>query len=256
VSKSPKITLLDIETSPLTAYSWTAFDANALKILEFSKVLSVAWKQLGDKEVTCKTISDYKGYKKGVVDDEKLIREVWKILDESDIVIGHHSDAFDLKKLNSRFVYYGLNAPSSYKSIDTKKVCSKQFKLDSNSLNNIGSYLNLGNKLQNGGFDLWVRCIAGDPQAWELMREYNIQDVVLLEKVYLAIRPFIVSHPNLNLITDKEGCSCPSCQSTSLMKRGFTITKTGKKQRYQCTECGSWSSGKFEKSTNILSALQ
>ena len=245
--KQPKIVLLDIETSPLTTYTWSPFDDNALKILEFSKIISVAYKDLYSKDITCKALCDYKGYKKGQLDDEKLVREIWKVLDEADIVIAHHGDRFDLPKLNARFVYYGLTAPSTYKSIDTKKIASKHFKFDSNSLNNLSAYLNLGAKAETGGFSLWDKCIQGDKDAWQKMKEYNIYDVILLEKVYLTLRPFMENHPNLNLIAGLNDLACHTCQSVNIVKQGFKITVTGKKQRYQCKDCGAWSTGKFEK---------
>lgn len=247
-TKKARIVLLDIETSPITAYTWRAFEDNALKILEFSKVLSCSWKYLGESEVFVKALPDYRGYKKGVLDDEKLIKEIWKVLDDADIVIGHHSDVFDLKKLNARFIYHGLTAPSSYRSVDTKKVASKYFRFDSNSLNNLSSYLGLGSKLENGGFVLWDRCMQGDKQAWNMMKDYNCQDVVLLEKVYMKLRPYIENHPNVALMSGAATeDSCPTCQSESLQKRGFQYTRTGRKQRFQCTDCGSWSSGSFQK---------
>lgn len=252
---TPKVLLFDVETSPIQGYTWTTWDANVLKILEPSKVISIAWKWLGEDEVFCKTIADYKGYKKGVINDEKLIKEAWDLLDQADVTVGHHSDAFDIKKLNARFIYYSLGAPSPYKSIDTKKSASKYFKLDSNSLNNIGQYLNLGKKVENSGFSLWDKCINGELEAWSLMKEYNIGDVILLEKIYLALRPFIQNHPNLGLIAGNEYKeSCPSCQSEDVSKRGFSVTRTGKRQRFQCNSCGAWSQGTFQKakSTNIL----
>ena len=246
------IRLIDIETSPLTAYTWGTFDQNVLKILEPSKIISVAWKDLHSPDVNVKTIFDYPGYKAGVIDDKKLIKEVWKVLDEADVLIAHHGVSFDFKKLNARFIYHGLPAPSAYKTIDTKKVASKYFRFDSNSLNNLGQYLGEGAKVQNGGFDLWVRCIAGDEAAWRLMAEYNIQDVVLLEKIYLRLRPYIENHPNLNLIVDPTLDSCPSCLSTKLQKRGFSYTKTSRRQRYQCKDCSSWSAGPYIKLSKIL----
>jgi DNA polymerase elongation subunit (family B) len=254
-NKKARVVLLDIETSPLTAYTWKAFDDNALKILEFSKIMSVSWKELHSDEVLCKALPDYRGYKDGTLNDERLVKEIWKVLDDADVVIAHHGDRFDLPKLNARFVYYGLTAPSTYKSIDTKKVASRYFKFDSNSLNNLGAYLNLGAKVENGGFSLWDKCIQGDKDAWERMKNYNTQDVLLLEKVYLTLRPFMENHPNLGLLSGSEANdSCPTCQSTDVIKRGFSVTRTGRKQRYQCQECGSWSSGKFEKS-NLKSLL-
>lgn len=219
--------------------------------------MSISWKELHSDDVSCRTLPDYKGYKDGKLDDKKLVEEIWKVLDEADVVIAHHGDRFDLPKLNSRFVYYGLTAPSTYKSIDTKKVASRYFKFDSNSLNNLGAYLNLGAKVENGGFSLWDKCIQGDKEAWERMRTYNIQDVILLEKVYLTLRPFMENHPNLGLLSGAEAeSSCPTCQSLDVIKRGFAVTRTGRKQRLQCNSCGSWSSGSFEKvkSTKLLFA--
>lgn len=175
------------------------------------------------------------------------MEEVWNVLDSANIICAHHGDAFDLKKLNARFIYHGLNAPSYYETIDTKKVASKYFKFDSNSLNNLGVYLGEGKKIENGGFELWVKCIAGDKDAWNRMKDYNKQDVALLERIYLRLRPFMSNHPNLNSITENAGENCPSCSSEDLIKRGFQPTKSGRKQRYQCNDCGSWSSGPFEK---------
>lgn len=251
---TPNIILLDIETSPITAYTWGTFDQNVLKILEPSKIISCAWKELHSDAVTVKGLDDYKGYRHGVIDDKKLVQEVWSVLDKADIVIAHHGDAFDIKKLNARFVWHGLAAPSFYKTVDTKKVASRYFRFDSNSLNNLAGYLNLGNKVETGGFDLWVQCIAGDKEAWRHMKDYNAQDVVLLEKVYLKLRPFMENHPNLNILSTKpkSGIICPTCLSDKVTKRGFSSTRTGKKQRYQCQSCSSWSSGPYEKIKNIL----
>lgn len=207
----------------------------------------MAWKRLGDSEPTVKSIADYDTYRPHELDDQALVTEVWHVLDDADIILAHFGDAFDLKKLNARFVFYGLNAPSPYQSIDTKKVASKYFKFDSNSLNNLGAYLNVGKKIENGGFDLWIRCMAGDPEAWTMMKAYNGQDVQLLEQVYYKLRPFMTNHPDLNMTMGKIVDSCPSCQSGNVHKRGFAFTKMGKKQRYQCTDCGSWSVGGWQK---------
>lgn len=246
--------MIDIETSPITGYTWKTWQDNVLKILEPSKILSLSWKYLHDSEVFCKALPDYKGYKKGMIDDEKLVKEAWKLLDEADILIGHHAAKFDIPKLNARFIYHGLPAPSKYQIIDTKRVASRYFKFDSNSLKNLGQYLNCGTKIETGGFDLWVRCIAGDPEAWEDMKAYNTQDVVLLEQVYLKLRPYIENHPNVSLITGNMSTGCPTCQSSNVQKRGFAYTRTSKKQRYQCLDCKSWSSGTLEriKNNNIL----
>lgn len=248
------VRLLDIETSPITGYAWGTYDTSILKVLEPSKVISVAWKELGDSTTKVKCLADFSSYKKGIVDDSELIKAAWTVLDQTDVVIAHHGDGFDLKVLNARFVANGLTAPSSYKSIDTLKVSKKFFKFDSNSLNSLGHYFGVGEKVVNGGFSLWTRCLEdGDKEAWALMKRYNVGDVELLEKVYLKLRPFIQNHPNLSAIAGDVGLLCPTCQSPNVQKRGFGVTRTGKRQRYSCQDCGAWSSGAFERSRDILS---
>lgn len=255
-NKRLSVILLDIETSPLVGFAWGTYQQNVLKVLEPSKIISVAYKELGDEnKIKVKSIADYKNYKKGIVDDTELIKEIWGVMDRADVIIAHHGDSFDIKKLNSRFVIHGLSAPSEYETVDTKKAASRYFKFDSNSLDNLGTFLGVGNKIANGGFDLWVRCMAGDSDAWKRMKDYNAQDVLLLERVYLKLRPFIANHPNLTLVSpDKHSdATCGTCLSNNVAKRGFSVTKLGRKQRYQCNDCGSWSTGAWKRNVTEMS---
>jgi hypothetical protein len=248
---TPKIAFIDIETSPIIGYTWAMWETNVLAVIEPVKVICCGWKWLGDKHVTVRALPDYGNYIGGVVDDRDLVADVWGVLDEADVVIAHNGDSFDCKVLNARFIANNLTAPSDYKTIDTLKVAKKYFKFASNSLNELGLYLNEGKKAPTGGFETWTKCMAGDPVAWDRMKKYNVQDVDLLERVYLRLRPFIGNHPNLNTIAPVKlktsEFACSSCQSLNTTKRGFSVTKVGKYQRYSCQSCGSWSSGPYEK---------
>jgi transcription elongation factor Elf1 len=73
------------------------------------------------------------------------------------------------------------------------------------------------------------------------MKKYNIQDVVLLDKVYNKLKPWMKDHPSLALFDGRPGC--PSCGSAKVQKRGFRVTLAQRKQAYQCRACGAW----FEK---------
>ena len=99
---------------------------------------------------------------------------------------------------------------------------------------------------EHTGFDMWKDCIDGDKKAWNMMERYNKQDVVLLEKVYLHLRPWIRNHPNLNIYS-QEPFKCPNCDSTNVQKRGFLYNITSKRQRYCCNKCGAWSSALVKK---------
>lgn len=247
MTKPPSIILIDTETSPLTGLSWSVYKTNILKIIEPSKLLSFAWKVLGEKKTYCKAICDYDGYTPGVIDDEALVKDIWKVIDDADIIIGQNSEAFDLKKIYSRFIVHGLKAPSDFKSIDTLKEARKNFYFDSNKLNDLATILGVKAKLQTGGLSLWLDCIAGNSEAWKKMKLYNAGDVDSLEEVYLKIRPYILNHPNLGLIAESPEVSCSACMSTDLQKRGYSFTVAGKKRRFQCNSCGAWSTGPYQR---------
>lgn len=252
--KAPRVLFLDIETSPIVGYAWGVYEQNLLKVLQPSFIICVAWKWLGDRDVTVAALPDFPGYRPGQLNDYKLVKAVHDVLDEADIVIAHNGDKFDVKKLNARFAFHKLNAPSFYQTVDTLKVAKKHFRFDSNTLNSIGSYLTGGEKMNTGGFELWEQCMAGVPAAWAKMKRYNVRDIDLLERVYMRLRPFMTAHPNLNVIAEpaRRGMSCPVCLHTDLMKRGFSNTRTGRRQRFQCNDCGSWSSGPFTKANIVL----
>jgi DNA-directed RNA polymerase subunit RPC12/RpoP len=140
--------------------------------------------------------------------------------------------------LNKEFLLQHLAPPAPYKQIDLLRVVRKEFRFPSNKLDYIAQRLGLGKKTAHEGYQLWVKCMNKDPVAWKVMEKYNKQDVVLLEKVYDRLLPWIKSHPNHNLY---GGDGCPNCGSHRLQKRGFSYTTTGTFQRFQCTNCGSWS---------------
>jgi hypothetical protein len=83
------------------------------------------------------------------------------------------------------------------------------------------------------------------------MKEYQIQDVELLVELYDKLLPWIPAHPNTALYDDVEG-GCTSCSSLKLERRGFAISSTGKYQRYQCKDCGSWMKGSKSEATAKL----
>ena len=127
--------------------------------------------------------------------------------------------------------------------IDLLKTARHKFKFPSNKLDYVAKALKVGGKIKHAGHELWVRCLNGEPQAWEEMENYNKNDVILLEKVYYKLLPWIKGHPNSSLYSNTPD-SCVICGSTNLTKRGFHYTTVAKYQRYQCKDCGSWSKSK------------
>jgi len=242
---SLKVLFLDIETSPNLGWCWGKYEQNIIKFEQESYMLCFTAKWLGSKEVITFGLDDFPAYKKDKKNDSELVKKLWELLDEADIVVAHNGDSFDIKKTNARFLMNGLGPPSPFRSIDTKKVAKKYFLLNSNKLDDIGKNLNVGKKLSTGGFKLWLGCMDGNETCWKKMKKYNKQDVVLLEDVYLKLRPWINPHPNVGINICKH--SCNNCGGSRLQRRGFSYSRQVKYQRFQCTSCGAWKQGPVEK---------
>lgn len=238
-----KVLIYDIETRPNTGYIWGKWEQNVIEYTEEWSMLCFAYKWLGSSKTHVVALPDFEGYDPNVVDDFDLVEKLHDLFDQADVVIAHNGDSFDQKKTHARFVYHNMTPPSPYKQIDTKKVAKRYFNFNSNKLDDLGEHFKVGRKVNTGGFELWKGCMEGDPKAWAKMKKYNKQDVDLLEKVYLRMRPWMVNHPSL-AVTDEMFDGCPVCGGTDRQSRGYNYTKTGRKKRYQCLTCGSWHSDK------------
>ena len=229
-----RILLLDIETSPNTAHVWGLYKQNISisQLQESSYILCWAAKWLGEDEVHFSSIVSNT--------HKKMLKRVHKLLEEADAVIHYNGTRFDIPTLNKEFLKQGMFPPSNYKQIDLLKTARQQFRFPSNKLDYVAASLGLGKKHKHEGHELWVKCMVKDTEAWKTMETYNKQDVLLLEKVYYKLLPWVKHHPNRALYADDMNKSCPSCASIALIKRGFTYSIKNKYQRYQCKDCGTW----------------
>lgn len=234
--------MYDLETFANKAFVWGKYEQDVIAYIQEGYMLSWSAKWLDGKQIT-KGLCDYKGYKPNSNDDKALVSELHDLISQADIVIAHNGDRFDVKKMNTRFIYHKLQPPEPYRTVDTLKIARNKFAFNSNKLDDLGHFLEVGRKLKHPGFDLWLGCEKGDPKSWDLMKKYNKQDVLLLEKIYLKLLPWITNHPNITVLQETKGC--PNCGSDNLQKRGLGFSNKTKIQRYQCFSCGSWTQGKY-----------
>lgn len=236
-----KILLLDIETAPNLVTVWGLWNQNVSinQIMDAGYVLCWAAKWLDDTDVMYSSIFHHK--------PKQMLKYIHSLLDEADAVIHYNGSKFDIPTLNKEFILHGLPPPAPYKQIDLLKTARSQFKFPSNKLDYIAQALDLGRKLKHRGHELWIACMNKDPEAWMEMEEYNIQDVLLLEKVYKTLLPWIKHHPNVGLYNKDTALVCPHCGTAKYQKRGFTYTSSYKYQRYQCKNCKAW----FRDTNNI-----
>lgn len=229
-----KILLLDIETAPNVAYVWGLFKENIplARLVDSGYVLCWSAKWIGSNEILFDSIN-----RSGEV---KMLKGIHDLLSEADAVIHYNGSRFDIPTLNKEFLLYGLLPPATYKQIDLLRTVRKEFRFVSSKLDYVAQALNVGAKVKHAGFQMWIDCMNNDAEAWKQMEEYNIGDVLVLEKVYYKLLPWIKNHPNVGLHND-IGEICPNCGGIHLERRGFSFTSLGKFQRFLCRTCGTWS---------------
>jgi len=228
-----KILLLDIETAPNQVYTWGLWNQNIgiNQIIKGTSTLCLAAKWFGKDDIIFDSV--YENSKVG------MLHTIHKLLDEADAVIHYNGSTFDIPILNAEFLMAGMLPPSPYKQIDLLRTVKRVFRLPSNKLDYLSRVLGIGQK-EKTDFDLWRDVMNNVPEAWAKMKSYNIQDVHLLERAYLKVRPWIPNHPNHNLYSEGKHV-CPNCGGNHLQKRGTYPTAVGLYQRYRCTDCGKWS---------------
>ena len=235
----PKILYYDLETAPNMSYVWGHYEQNVIEHVQEWYILCISYMWEDEMIPRCVALpDDKKAYKADPENDRVVVQALWDLMNEADIAIAHNGDKFDMRKANSRFLYHRLGPPSPPKQIDTLKAARRWFKFNSNRLGDLGVHLGVGEKEEHDGFSTWAGCMRGDPEAWATMVEYAKGDVTLLRDVYIALRPWMTNHPNLNVYGGIN--KCPICGSDQLQKRGTRVANTYTYQRYHCGNCGAW----------------
>lgn len=228
-----KILFLDLETTPMTAHTWGLWQQNVglNQIIESTSVMCFGARWYGQEKVIFRSTHHH--------GKPKMLEDLHALMDEADVVCGWNSATFDHKHIRREFLEAGMTPPSPTKDMDLMRVVKSQFRFPSNKLDYVAQKLNVGAKVKHSGFELWIKCMAGDSKAWKEMKEYQIQDVNLLIDLYEKLRPWIKNHPSVPLHNLAED-GCVVCGSLKLQKRGYEKTSTAIYQRLQCTDCGKW----------------
>lgn len=256
-----KILIFDLETAPLESYIWGLWNQNIGHNLDMLKsdwfILTWSAKWLFEDKVFSEKLTGQEALDQ---DDSRIVRSLWKIMDEADIIIAHNALKFDVKKMNSRFMLNGLRPPSNYEVIDTLVHARKKFSMSSNKLDYLAKLLGVGGKVEHEGFNLWKKCKQGNEEALATMSEYNDGDVTLLEEVYLKLRPWIKPHPNIGLHVEDDIQVCPSCGSDDLKWGGVYRTYVNEYPTCTCNSCGAESRSRKaitteSRKTNLLISI-
>lgn len=238
--KEPRILLYDIETTHNIVALFQLFHNDYVShqnVLNERYIVCAAWKVLGEKQVhAVSTLDDAKLYAKDPHSDLHVCKRLHEELSKADVIVAHNGDQYDIKFSEARMIKHGLSPLPPITKIDTLKTAKDRFLFNSNKLDYLGQYLEVGKKIPTEP-GLWLGVLKGDKSAIRKMVEYNKGDVELLERVFNKLRPYMANFPNRELYGDK---GCPRCGSLKIQRRGVHRAVTQTYQRYQCMSCEGW----------------
>lgn len=242
----PKLLILDIETSPIEGYTWT-FWPNFIdpmsQVIKNSKgkpkdwaILTWAAKWLFSDKVYSAKVKHSEAIEH---EDKSVMKKLWKLYEEADVIIAQNGVRFDIRRCAWRFKVNGFGPTSPFQVIDTLKVAKKAFGIPSYKQDYMNRELGLTRKIDTD-FELWERCVNGDKKAINEMLAYNKGDIQGLEDLYLELRPWIRGPVNLSMYGENERKQCHNCLSPDLkaLAKPYT-TPAGQYEAYRCLKCGA-----------------
>ncbi len=235
----PKILLFDLECAPALAWTWGLWNVTIGmgQVKEPPRVMcwSARWVGTKGKGVLFQSEKN--------VGHKQMLQELRDLMDEADVIVGYNSNGFDIPWTNQQFMLEDIELPSPYIKVDLFRLNKKHLRMLSGKLDWMALQLLHERKVSHAGFQMWIDCM--DPESpnykssWKVMEKYAKQDTLLLEPLFELMRPYITSL-NYGLYSDHD-FACTHCGSENVIARGFATTTSGKYQRYQCKDCGSWS---------------
>jgi len=242
-----KVLILDIETSPLLVYVWQLKDqfVGLNQMVQDWHIMAWSAKWLG-KPASSIMYYDQRNLKVG--NDLPILRPLWKLLNEADIVLTQNGKSFDAKKINARFMLLGMKPPKPFRHLDTYLIAKHAASFTSHSLEYLSErFCTKYKKLSHGkfpGLSLWRECLNGNKKAWDEMREYNIHDVLATEEFYEKIKAWAPESAPKPFFNKVIGAQCGTCgEKGHMQQRGYGVNARFTYHRLQCRTCGKWATG-------------
>jgi hypothetical protein len=240
-----KIVLWDVETSLalMATFGLKVDYIPHTNIIEDWYIICGRWKEYGKKKVHgVSLLDDPKRFAKNHKDDYHVVKALRDMVADADILVHHNGDRFDIKKLNARIIYHGLEPLPPIVTVDTLKEAKRIAAFTSHRLDYLSKHLgSKGKRPTSEG--LWLRVLLGDRKAIEEMYRYNGDDVKELEFVYHRLRPYMKAHPQ-TVVSTTYRCECGS---SMVQSRGIYTNRSGViYNRFQCQSCRRWSRSRLK----------
>lgn len=226
-----KIYIADIETSQAIVRTFSVWNTNILpwNVIREVGILCIAWKEVGSNRVFSSCVGPDKT-------ERQVVAEFREAVDDADILVGHSFSNFDIKHITAKLIEHDLPPFHKLHIVDTLRELKKVAKFMYNRLDYLCQKFFGQAKLPTDN-QLWIDCTDGDVKALRKMERYCRHDVSITEALYLKVRPYLRSHPN---VADTNSTNCPRCGHGLARMRKEYRTKAGAVRTHMhCLACSA-----------------
>jgi len=235
-----KVLIYDIETARVKAkIFWTGKQyIGHDQLMDEPKIISISWKWVGEDKVKHVT------WDKNHCDKHMLLCFLQEY-NKADMVIGINNDNFDNRWINARAAKYGFEVNTMVRSFDVQKEMKRLFRLPSYSMKYTAQYFNLvERKLEHEGIIMWQMIeegtLAQQDEYLKKMVEYNIQDILTTEALYVYLRKYLGHKMHFGVFNNKPKYTCPCCGGEHINLLQTQVTPAGTVQRVmRCKDDGT-----------------
>lgn len=175
---------------------------------------------------------------------KKFLRNVYDLMAEADIIVGHNVDGADVPWLKGDMhIEGGLPPLPPFKTVDTLKVLRREFKSGApfKGLDAFCQITGIPSKTDKYDRDAMERAVNGSAEDRDRLTDYCVGDVVATQWLYDWLRPHIKNHPALFVDGQDSLTTCHRCGSETkpVAKRYVANVLTYGMRR--CVNCRGYS---------------
>lgn len=144
-----------------------------------------------EQEILTFRADDYSEWIEDGLNDCRLTADLLAAMESVDIVYAHNGVQYDVPWLRTRALRWGLPPVEPRKIIDPVLVARKNFRLHSNTLDNIARFIGASNEKNHVDLEYWMKAFANrDKQSMDYIVDHCQRDILVLAEVAREIRAY------------------------------------------------------------------
>lgn len=239
--------VVDIETSPCIFYAWGTGKQYLTidQLIEDWHIMSFSAKRLNAPA------NETEYMETRTKNDRRLLKRLWQIFNEAEVVITQNGKKFDEPKIKARMMLLGFRPYKPFEHHDTYLQNSDKAFTSHSLAYGTSKFCKKHKKTKHRkfpGLSLWKECLGAkvvlhpNPEAWQEMKEYNIEDVLSDEEYYINTRGW--SKQSAPKIFDGDiDRKCVYCGELKLIVSSYKVKRSTKYKYMQCKSCGKYQFG-------------